>query len=107
VIKFLVQARYTADGTKGLLKEGAIARRKAVEELMTSVGGKVEEFYFTFGVDDAILIVDLPNEETALAIAATVRASGMIQSTMTRLIPVAELERALEQHVKFRAPGSS
>ena len=103
--KYLVQARYSADGAKGLLKEGASARRKAVEELMASVGGKVEEFYFTFGDDDAILIIDLPNEETALAIAATVRASGMIQSKMTPLISVAEVERALEHHVHFRPPG--
>ena len=104
--KFLVQAKYTAEGTKGLLKEGASGRRKAVEALLASVGGTLDEFYFTFGDDDAILIIDLPNADVALSIAVTVRASGMIQSKMTALMSLDEVDNALGQHVQFRPPGA-
>ncbi len=104
--KFLVSAKYTADGTAGLLKSSASARRKAVDELVTSLGGKLDEFYFTFGSDDAIIIIDLPNAETALSVAFAVRASGMVQSTTTPLITVEEADRAVEHHVKYRPPGA-
>ena len=104
--KFLVQAKYTAEGTKGLLKDSASGRRKAVEELLASIGGKLDEFYFTFGDDDAILIIDLQNADDALSIAVTVRASGMIQSKMTPLISLDAVDRAIQRHVSFRPPGT-
>ena len=104
--KFLVQVKYTPEGAKGVLKDGGSGRRKAVETLMASLGGTLEAFYFTFGEDDAILIIDLPNAETALAIAMTVRASGAIQSGMTPLMPVEEVDRAIERRVAFHPPGS-
>jgi uncharacterized protein with GYD domain len=104
--KFLVHASYTAEGTKGLMKSGGSARRKAVEELVESLGGKLEVFYFTFGEEDAVLIIDLPNSEAALAIGFAVRASGMIQSKTTVLIPIEEVDRATKQEVHWRPPGS-
>jgi uncharacterized protein with GYD domain len=104
--KFLVHANYTAEGTKGLLKEGGSHRRKAVEELLASLGGKLEAFYFTFGEGDAILIIDLPNAEDALTVGFAVRASGAVQSKTTVLIPIEEVDRAVERHVKYSPPGA-
>ncbi len=104
--KFLVDATYTVEGTKGVLKSGASARRKAVEELLASVGGKLEAFYFTFGEDDAILIIDLPDNGTALSIAMAVRASGALRSRMTLLIPIDEVDRAAKKEIHFRPPGT-
>jgi len=103
--KFLVHASYTAEGTKGLLKGGASARRKAVEELLASLGGELEAFYFTFGEDDAVLIIDLPDEQAALAIGFAVRASGMVRSKTTVLVPIEEVDRAIERHVRYTPPG--
>jgi uncharacterized protein with GYD domain len=105
--KFLVRANYTAEGTKGLMKEGGSHRRKAVEELLASLGGELEAFYFTFGEDDAILIVDLPNMDAALSVGLAVRSSGMVQSKTTVLIPIEEVDRAIAQHVKYMPPGST
>jgi uncharacterized protein with GYD domain len=104
--KFLVEASYTPEGTKGLLKDGGSARRKAVEELLASLGGKLESFYFTFGDEDAILIVDLPDTEAALSIAMVVRASGMVSSKMTPLIELEEVDRAVKRGAHFRPPGA-
>ena len=58
--KYLVHSSYTAEGARGLLKSGGTARRRAVEELLASLGGKLEAFYFTFGDEDAILIMIFP-----------------------------------------------
>lgn len=105
VPKFLVTASYTSEGTKGLVQGGASQRRKAVEDLLASLGGKLECFYFTLGNEDAILIVDLPSTEEALAVAMAVRASGMVQSTMTALLPIEEADRAIARRVEYRPPG--
>lgn len=104
--KFLVQASYTAEGTKGLLKSGATSRRKAVEDLLAPLGGSLEAFYFTFGDDDAILIIDVPSNDVALAISMTVRASGMVCSKMDLLLPLDEVDRAAKRQVRFAPPGS-
>jgi uncharacterized protein with GYD domain len=104
--KFLVEASYNVEGTRGLLARGGSARQQAVEELLTSLGGKLEAFYFTFGGHDAILIIDVPSNETALAIAMTVRASGMVSSKMTALLPIEEVDRAAKLPIHFKPPGS-
>jgi uncharacterized protein with GYD domain len=105
--KFLVQASYTSEGTSGLLKSSGAARRAAVEELIGSMGGKLEAFYFTFGQDDAILIVDLPDNEAALSIGFAVRASGMVQSKTTLLASIDEVDRAVKRHhAAYRPPGA-
>jgi uncharacterized protein with GYD domain len=104
--KFLVHATYTAEGAKGVLKEGGSGRREAVEKLLASVGGKLDAFYFTFGDDDAILIVDLPDNEAALAVGMAVGASGAVRSRTTVLIPIDEVDRAAKRQLAFRPPGA-
>jgi uncharacterized protein with GYD domain len=104
--KFLVEASYTVEGTRGLLARGASARRQAVEELLTPLGGKLEAFYFAFGKSDAILIIDVPSNETALGIAMIVRASGMVSSKMVPLLSIEEADRAAKLPINFRPPGS-
>jgi uncharacterized protein with GYD domain len=46
----------------------AMPLRRATE----SVGGTLEAFYFAFGEDDAYVIADLPDNETAAAVALAV-----------------------------------
>ncbi len=46
--KYLIEASYTADGVKGLLKEGGSARRAAVERLVKAAGGTIEFLLLRF-----------------------------------------------------------
>src|SRR5438094_6380057 len=71
--KYLVIASYTPDGAQGLLKDGGSARRKAIKSLATSVGGKLESFYFAFGSDDAFVTLDIPDAASAAALGLAVR----------------------------------
>ena len=43
--KMLIKASYSADGAKGLIKEGGTSRRAAVQKLIEGLGGKMEAFY--------------------------------------------------------------
>jgi uncharacterized protein with GYD domain len=103
--KFLIHASYTAEGARGLLKSGGTARRRAVEELLAPLGGKLEVFYFTFGDEDAILIIDLPDQVAATAIGLAVSASGSIRTRTTVLVPPEAVDEAVKKPVKFYPPG--
>jgi len=103
--KYLVQASYTQEGTKGLLKEGGTKRRAAVEQLVTQLGGKVEGFYFGFGDADAVVIVDVPDNLTAVALSLAVNASGAVTLKTVPLLTPEEVDQATKKTVSYRAPG--
>jgi len=103
--KFLIQLSYTAEGAKGLLKDGGSARRKAAADTLAQFGGKVEAFYFAFGADDAVCIVDAPDHETMAAISLAVSATGTIRTRATVLLTPEQVDDAAKKHVNFRAPG--
>ena len=103
--KYLLQASYNADGLKGLLKDKATGRRAAVIKAVEGIGGKVESFYYAFGEDDAVLILDLPDNVTAAALAISVSASGVARVRTTPLLTVEEADQAVGKSVAYRAPG--
>ncbi len=103
--KYLLQASYTAEGAKGILKDGGSKRREVVEELLKSVGGKVEAFYFSFGESDAVAIVDGPDNVTAAAHSLAVNASGAVTLKTTVLLTPEEIDQATRKTVSYRPPG--
>lgn len=105
--KYLVKAAYTAAGTKGLLKEGASARRDAVEKGVRALGGTLEAFYYCFGEADVIAIIDFPDATSAAAHSLNVNATGAVQLSTTPLITVEEIDQARKKPLQYRAAGSS
>ena len=103
--KYLVQASYTLDGIKGVMKEGASSRKATIEKLIKSLGGTMEAFYFAFGDADVYVIVDLPNNETVAALSMAVNASGAASVKTTVLMTVEEVDRATKITVNYRPPG--
>jgi len=104
--KYLVQARYTADGAKGLLSDGGTTRRAATEKAIASVGGKMEAFYFALGDVDAYVIADLPDDVSMIALQLVVNATGRINSSTVKLITPEDVDKATKKSVAFRAPGA-
>jgi uncharacterized protein with GYD domain len=105
VPKFLIKASYTLDGVKGLRSNGGSSRRDAVAQTAESVGGTLESFHFAFGDADAYVIVDLPDNEAAAAVALTVNASGGATTRTVVLLTPEEVDGAAERSVAYRAPG--
>ena len=104
--KFLIEASYTQDGVKGLQTEGGSSRREAVAQVAESVGGRLESFYFAFGDHDAYVIVDLPDNESAAAVALTVNAAGGATTKTTVLLTPDEVDAAAKRSVNYRPPGA-
>jgi uncharacterized protein with GYD domain len=103
--KYLLQATYTAEGAKGLAKEGGSSRRKTVEATAKSLQGSVEAFYYAFGSSDVILIVDLPDAVTAAALSLAINQTGAVQLKSTVLMTAEEMDQAAKKAVSYRAPG--
>ena len=103
--KYLVQASYTTQGILGLAQDSASGRRADVQAAVTALGGKVEAFYYSFGEDDVVIILDLPNNVAAAAMGLTSAASGAVRVRTTPLLTVEDVDKALEVKLKYRPPG--
>ena len=104
--KFLAKASYTAEGTRGLMKEGASARVAAITKLTKKSGGKIEAFYFAYGECDAYLVIDFADEASALSLSLAVNASGVVTLQLVPLITAKQMDAAMKKSVTYRAPGA-
>jgi uncharacterized protein with GYD domain len=103
--KFLYQGSYTEQGLKGLLKDGGSSRRQVIERLAQDMGGSLEAFYFAFGEDDFVVIVDVPSHVDAAAVALTINATGAVRARTTLLMAPEDIDAATRQTVTYRPPG--
>lgn len=103
--KYLITGSYTSAGAQGVLAKGGSDRRVAVEKLTASVGGTVEAFYFAFGGDDIVTIIDAPDNESIASVAMTVGASGLVDIRTTVLLTPEEVDGAAKRSVSYRGPG--
>jgi len=105
--KFLINASYSAEGMKGLQKEKASGREKALKAACEAQGGKFEALYYALGDHDVYAIVDLPSHVRAAALASAAAATGAFSQVRTvTLLTVAETDEALGGATPYRAPGA-
>ena len=104
--KYLIHGSYTADGAKGLLKDGGSKRRSVIKSLVEKVGGRLEAFYFAFGQADFYVILDLPDAATAAAMSLVVGSSGAASAQTTVLLTPEEIDAATKKSVDYRPPGA-
>jgi uncharacterized protein with GYD domain len=103
--KYLIQASYTAEGARGLLKDGGSKRRTAIRALAESVGGKLESVYYAFGATDVFVVIDAPDNASAAAASLVVGASGAAATTTTVLLTPEEIDQAVKKTVTYMPPG--
>jgi uncharacterized protein with GYD domain len=103
--KYLLEVKYTLDGVKGLSAEGGSKRAAAARELVESVGGKIESFYFAFGEIDVYVIADMPDDVSAASAALTVSGSGGATVKTVVLLTAADVDAATKKSATYRAPG--
>jgi len=104
--KFLIQAAYTIDGAKGVMKEGGTSRKTQIAQILERVGGKLESFYYAFGEWDVVAIFDCPDTVTATALSMAINASGGVKLRTTPLVTPEEIDQASKKSIAYRAPGA-
>ena len=105
--KFLLHGSYTAEGVKGIIKEGGSKRRELGEQLVKAMGGSIEAFYFAFGDNDFYIILDNPDSGKAIAGSLLINASGALNAKLTVLITPEEMDEAAKvaAPLTYRPPG--
>lgn len=106
--KYLIEAAYSHEGLKGLVKDGGSGRRAAVEAAAKTLGGRIESMYYAFGTSDVYVIVEAPDNVSAAALALAVGATGALSHYKTTvLLTTDEVDQAAKKSggIGYRAPG--
>ena len=103
--KYLLHASYSAEGSKGLLKDGGTKRVNAARALIESLGGKLEALYFAFGDADVVAIVDLPDNAAAAAASLAIAGTGALNGKMTVLLTPEDIDQAARKSPSYTPPG--
>jgi len=103
--KYLVKVAYSAEGTRGLLRDGGRNRRAAVTSMVEGLGGEVEAFYYAMGEDDLYIILTLPSNADMTAVSMAVASSGGARFNTVMLLSPDEIDEASEKAVNYRPPG--
>jgi len=104
--KYMWKVSYSADGVRGIVKQGAVDRAAQIGQITAANGGTVESFYFAFGDTDVYVIADLPGDTTAAAIALAVGASGTGAIETVKLLTPAEVDEARGMQTGYVPPGA-
>ncbi|MGQ0615663.1 MAG: GYD domain-containing protein [Acidimicrobiia bacterium] len=104
--KYLAYARYTPEGVRGLLQEGGTSRASSISRTVENLGGNLEGFYFMFGTDDAVALIELPTNVDAAALSLAIGATGLIGIRTVPLLTPEELDQATRTVVDYRPPGA-
>jgi len=94
---FIVLASFTDQGIHEV-KE-TIGRAEAFKEMAKKIGISVRDIYWTLGGYDVVAIYEAPDDESALALAASVGSRGKVRSVTLRAFSFDEMKRILGKMV--------
>ena len=105
--KYLLQASYSQQGIAGLVQKPE-DRSAALQEMVSSLGGKIVSFDYCFGDYDVALILETPDDASMAAFSMAAGASGAVTNIKTTvLIPVDQGFEAAKKaaSLTYRPPG--
>lgn len=107
MVKYLMCANYIGEGIQGLINEGGSSRRSVIEQLATSLGGRLECVYYAFGEFDIYGVIDMPDRASMAAFSLKASASGLVSVRCIALMTPEEIDDAVKKTSEYRAPGQS
>jgi uncharacterized protein with GYD domain len=97
---FMIQAAYTPEALATLINNPQ-DRAEAIRPVIESLGGKLENFWFTFGDYDVVAICQMPDNVSAAAFSFIGSAGGAVKAIKTT--PLMSAEDAIEAFKKASA----
>jgi uncharacterized protein with GYD domain len=99
---YLQQVAYSPEGWEALVEKPQ-NRIEAVRPAIEKLGGKIESAWFAFGDYDVVLIIQMPTNVDASAIAMAFAAGGACKAVKTT--PLLTVEEAVEAMKKAAGAG--
>ena len=87
---FLTQASYTSDAWNALMRNPH-NRFEALQPVVEKLGGRIVNAFFAYDEYDVVLILEMPDEASAAALAVATAGGGALRATKTtQLITAAQ-----------------
>ncbi|MBV9637345.1 MAG: GYD domain-containing protein [Methylobacteriaceae bacterium] len=100
---YLCQGNYTQDAIKNLVAHPE-DRSKAVAKMCEDLGGKLHHFFMSFGEHDFTVVIELPDDDAAAALAMGTSAVGHVSGfKTTKLITPQQAVAAMTRGAKVQA----
>ena len=105
---YLSKFSYTPETWARLIRKPE-DRRKAAQNYIEAVGGKLHGFWYAFGTHDGFTLWEAPDNVSMAAVSLAIGAGGALKSLETTvLLTVEETMAALTKasQVQYRPPGA-
>jgi uncharacterized protein with GYD domain len=99
---YLVQGSYTTEALAALMKKPQ-NRAEVVRKAIENLGGSLVGLWLSFGDQDIVCIIDMPDNLSAAAIALSIAAGGALKSTKTT--PLLTVEEGMAAMKKAKGSG--
>jgi uncharacterized protein with GYD domain len=104
---YMIQGAYTVEAIATMAKNPQ-DRSVPVRELVQKVGGRLISFYFCFGEYDVVVLVELPDDSAATAVAMAGISPGHLKAyKTTKLFTVEETMEAMRKAGSLAFQGPS
>jgi uncharacterized protein with GYD domain len=92
---YLFQGRYTAAAINAMIDDPQ-DREAAARKLIESAGATMHSFFFCFGAEDAMALIEAPDDTTMTALAMAIGASGAFSGgSTTKLMTSGQAQDAM------------
>ncbi len=92
---YMMQGNYTRDAIRALMARPE-DRSEAAGKLAKALGGKLRDYFMSFGEHDFVAIIELPDDEAAATMSFSVSSAGHVTNfTTTKLLTPSEAMKAL------------
>jgi uncharacterized protein with GYD domain len=100
---YMFQGRYSLPAMKAMV-ESPQDREAAARPLIEAIGGKLHSFFFSFGEEDVVAIIEAPDDKAMAAGALAIAASGALAGgKTTKLMTAKEAKAAMTAAKKASA----
>lgn len=100
---YLFQGRYSTDAINAMV-DNPQDRESAARVLVEAAGGKMHSFFFSFGHDDVMAILEFPDDAAMAACALVLGASGALAGgATTKLLTSKEAQLAMTKGKSLKA----
>jgi uncharacterized protein with GYD domain len=88
---FITTVKFTQQGIKGI--DDSTKRAAAFKAAAKKLGAKVTNIYWTLGEYDGLVILEAPDDKTAMTVLLHLAALGNVHTTTVRAFTPAEMDK--------------
>ena len=81
----MIQARFTSEAWDAMYSS-SVDRREVISKMLEDAGGRLVDYYFSFGDADVIVITEAPNNVVAASAIIAVSKAGAVTDVHTTVL---------------------